>query len=52
MTFVLAERIDDAIEAALLPANDDCDAVDPELKEIISSQIDSVPATASAFNQV
>jgi ATP-dependent Lon protease len=46
MTFVLAERIDDAIEAALLPANDDSDAVDPDLEEIISSQIDSVPATA------
>jgi ATP-dependent Lon protease len=52
MTFVLAERIDDAIEAALLPANDDTDADDTDLEEIISSQIDSVTATASALHQV
>jgi ATP-dependent Lon protease len=48
MTFVLAERIDDAIEAALLPANDDCDAVDPELSQIHNRpEIEFSPASAS-----
>jgi hypothetical protein len=34
MTFVLVERIDDAIEAALLPTKVDSTAVDPDLNPI------------------
>jgi ATP-dependent Lon protease len=52
MTFVLAERIDDAIEAALLPMKDDSDAVDSDFEQIMRRpQIDSVSVTASALTQ-
>jgi ATP-dependent Lon protease len=34
MTFVLVERIDEAIEAGLMPTNDGIDAADPNLNRI------------------
>ena len=52
MDFVLVERIDDAIEAALLPIKDSPDAADSHLEQIMSRpQIESVPVTASAVTQ-
>ena len=48
MDFVLVDRIDEAIEAALLPTKDSSDVVDCDLEQIISRpQIESVPVTAS-----
>jgi ATP-dependent Lon protease len=35
MDFVLVERIDDAIEATLLPTKDNSDAADPHLEQIM-----------------
>ena len=52
MDFVLVDRIDDAIEAALLPTKDSSDAADTHLDQILSRpQIESVPVTASAVTQ-
>jgi ATP-dependent Lon protease len=52
MDFVLVERIDDAIAAALLPTKDSSYAADSHLEQIMSlPQTDSVPVTASAVTQ-
>jgi len=52
MDFVLVDRIDEAIEAALLPTKDSSYAADSHIEQIISHpQIDSVPVTASAVTQ-
>jgi ATP-dependent Lon protease len=51
MTFVLVERIDDAIEAGLISTGDDVDAADPNFEQIMSPQIESMSATASTENQ-
>ena len=49
MTFVLAERIDDAIEVALLPSNDGIDAADPNLNRIHDRpEIEFSPVSASS----
>ena len=51
MTFVLAERIDDAIEAALVPTTDG--SVDTDLEQIMGRpQIESASVTALARTQV
>ena len=52
MDFVLVDRIDEAIEAALLPTKDSSDADDSHPEQIMSRpQIESVPVTASAVTQ-
>jgi hypothetical protein len=52
MDFVLVERIDDAIEVALLPIKDGSDTAASHLEQIMSlPQTDSVPVTASAVTQ-
>jgi len=52
MDFVLVDRIDDAIEAALLPIKDSPYADDSHPEQIMSRpQIESVSATASAVTQ-
>ena len=52
MDFVLVERIDDAIEAALLPTKDSSDVAHSHPEQMMSRpQIESVPVTASAVTQ-
>jgi ATP-dependent Lon protease len=51
MTFVLVERIDEAIEAGLMPTNDGSNAADTHLEKIMSSQTESVSAAVSAVTQ-
>jgi predicted ATP-dependent protease len=49
MTFVLAERIDDAIEAGLMSAGDDVDVADPNLNRIYNRpEIEFSPASVSS----
>jgi len=52
MKFILVDRIDEAIAAALLPTKDSSYYADSHLVQTISRpQIDSVPVTASAVTQ-
>ena len=49
MDFVLVDRIDDAIEAALMPTGDGIDAADPKLDRILKRPgIEFSPVSASS----